>query len=234
MYYLVLIKPDEQIYLLRQTVREGLKIKSFQVTNFSSFGSMWTGVEHALRATADVVSSAELQQESSNFPRVELSELTLLRYKQDAEAFVETNAEVLRPFCRWVAVMHLGSRDTKAKYDLQELYTPSSLTSLMSALTKILGHQKQLYSMYPEVEIDLQTAGPTKAYVDFSYGGVQVTLTLTVAENRALLGSITRTPRGPSSVDVKETLCGTCVLSTPNSIVYLSKVLASKLQDSFD
>lgn len=233
MYYLVLIKPDEQIYLLRQTVREGLKIKSFQVTNFSSFGSMWTGVEHALRATADVVSSAELQQESSNFPRVELSELTLLRYKQDAEAFVETNAEVLRPFCRWVAVMHLGSRDTKAKYDLQELYTPSSLTSLMSALTKILGHQKQLYSMYPEVEIDLQTAGPTKAYVDFSYGGVQVTLTLTVAENRALLGSITRTPRGPSEVDVKETLCGTCVLSTPNSIVYLSKVLASKLQDSF-
>lgn len=233
MYYLVLIKPDEQIYLLRQTVREGLKIKSFQVTNFSSFGSMWTGVEHALRAAADVVSSAELQQESSNFPRVELSELTLLRYKQDAEAFVETNAEVLRPFCRWVAVMHLGSRDTKAKYDLQELYTPSSLTSLMSALTKILGHQKQLYSMYPEVEIDLQTAGPTKAYVDFSYGRVQVTLTLTVSENRALLGSITRTPRGPSSVDVKETLCGTCVLSTPNSIVYLSKVLASKLQESF-
>lgn len=233
MYYLVLIKPEEQIYLLRQTVREGLKIKSFQVTNFSSFGSMWTGVEHALRATADVVSSAELQQESSNFPRVELSELTLLRYKQDAEAFVETNAEVLRPFCRWVAVMHLGSRDTKAKYDLQELYTPSSLTSLMSALTKILGHQKQLYSMYPEVEIDLQTAGPTKAYVDFSYGGVQVTLSLTVSENRALLGSITRTPRGPSSVDVKETLCGTCVLSTPNSIVYLSKVLASKLQESF-
>lgn len=233
MYYLVLIKPDEQIYLLRQTVREGLKIKSFQVTNFSSFGSMWTGVEHALRATADVVSSAELQQESSTFPKVDLSELTLLRYKQDAEAFVETNAEVLRPFCRWVAVMHLGSRDTKAKYDLQELYTPSSLTSLMSALTKILGHQKQLYSMYPEVEIDLQTAGPTKAYVDFSYGGVQVTLTLTVSENRALLGSITRTPRGPSGVDVKETLCGTCVLSTPNSIVYLSKVLASKLQDSF-
>lgn len=233
MYYLVLIKPDEQIYLLRQTVREGLKIQSFQVTNFSSFGSMWTGVEHALRATADVVSSAELQQESSTFPKVDLSELTLLRYKQDAEAFIETNAEILRPFCRWVAVMHLGSRETKAKYDLQDMHTPSPLTGLMSALTKILAHQKQLYSLYPEVELDLQTAGPTKAYVDFAYGGVQVTLTLTVADNRALLGSITRTPRTSTAVEVKETLCGTCVLSTPNSIVYLSKVLAAKLQESF-